>query len=129
MEKVTRNGAGVVAARLLDHDSCNWHRIAQHVLPFECDRAPRPGRSTCAQHSAELDLMLFEAGHSPRAAWAVYWSDGYRTMKRIEAGELAAYLLERQPDGLLEQSADRLSMELRVAGRLVAIVRRVESLK
>lgn len=109
--------------------TCRWHTLAQDVLPFECTREPRPGRSTCAQHSAELDLRIFEAANSPKCAWVIYWAAGSRVMRRCSAGEVAELLLRREPDGLLEPSKDRTAMELRVHGRLVAMIRRLEGLK
>src|SRR5262245_7485422 len=106
---------------------CRWHTLAKDVLPFPCTRRARPGRSTCSQHSAELDLRIFEAAHSPKCAWVIYWAAGSRIMKRCSAGDIAELLLRREPDGLLEPSKDRAAaMELRVRGRLVALIRRLE---
>lgn len=122
------NVSGAGAARQVG-ECCSWHKLAPRVSLFPCTRPPRPGRSTCAQHSAELDLNIFEAAHSPRCAWLVYWSTGYRTSRRISTAELSEYLLEREPDGLLEASKDRSQMELRVHGRLVAVIQRKEALK
>jgi hypothetical protein len=108
---------------------CQWHTLAKEVLPFPCSREQQSGRATCAQHSAELDLRSFEAAHSPKCAWVIYWAAGSRLMRRCKPSEIAELLLRRHPEGLLEQSKDRIAMELRVHGRLVAIVRRLEWLK
>lgn len=109
---------------------CLWHTLAKHVLPFRCSHEQRPGRSTCAQHSAELDLRLFEFAYPAHYAWVIYWASGSRLMRRCGASELAQQLLEREPDGLLEHSqGDRAAMELRVHGRLVALIRRLEWFK
>lgn len=50
-------------------------------------------------------------------------------MRRCEAGVVAEYLLRREPDGLLETAPDRTALELRVRGRMVAMVRRLEGFK
>jgi hypothetical protein len=108
---------------------CQWHTLAKHVLPFPCTGEPRPGRSTCAKHAAELDLMLFELAHGARCSWVIHWAAGSKLTRRCSAGEVAALLLEREPDGLLESSKDRRAMELRVHGRLVALVQREDLTK
>jgi hypothetical protein len=108
---------------------CLWHTLAKDTLPFRCERPQLPGRSTCAQHSAELDLRVFEASHSPKLAWVIYWTAGYRAMRRCEAGVLAEYLLRREPDGSLESGSDRSYMELRVRGKMVAMIKRQEAFK
>jgi len=113
------------AAHQHEGDRCRWHTLAKDLLPFKCTRPARPGRATCSQHSAELDLRAFEAATPEDCSWLIYWSTGFRRTRRGSAAHVAEMLFDREPDGLLEQGGDRRSMELRVHGKLVAIVRRV----
>ena len=117
------------AANPLSEPLCQWHTLAKDVLPFPCSRGRRPGRVTCAQHSAELDLRAFEAAHAAKCAWVINWAGGSQLMRRCAASEIAELLLRRHPEGLLEPRPDRTALELRVHGRLVVMVRRMEWFK
>lgn len=112
-------------------ETCQWNKLAKHVLPFACTRLARPGRNTCAQHQAELDLRLFELQHpGAKLAWVISWAEGSSLMRRCGPDEVARVLMDRHPNGLLSQAKDQTVLELRdVYGRLVAMIRRQESIK
>lgn len=108
---------------------CQWHRLTKSKeLPLPCTLTAEAGSTICLQHHNELSLQVLEHC-TPKCSWVVYWVAGSKLQRRCGAGEIAATMARRHPEGKIEQSLERTALELRVNGRVVAMVRRLEDVK
>ncbi len=101
--------------------SCQMHTIDKKH--GRCLKAQQGSRLVCAEHAAELDLLLVQACIGARVQWTVTWANESKATTAQDPAELARVLMARAPQGELDLSEGRVALALRSRGRVVAVVR------